>query len=152
MTAAVTLATLGNGPAFSAQKIGVQSNTINVITKVTITNEIFDTNSNYDAANSRFQPTVAGYYQVNASVSHNFSGASGSSTYSYIYKNGIVYAITSNISNVTGGPYGALGLSALIYFNGSTDFAEVYAMSSNNVPTIQVDSGTYFSAALVRGA
>ena len=56
-----------DAPAFwawqSVQQTGVTASTW---TKITFTSEIFDTNNNYDS--SRFTPTVAGYYQINATI------------------------------------------------------------------------------------
>ena len=53
----------GNGPAFSAYKTSNQTISVNTWTKSTFTVEEWDTNSNYDTTNSRFLPTVAGYYR-----------------------------------------------------------------------------------------
>ena len=52
------------GPAFSAYLSANQSVSANVFTKITFDTEDFDTNSNFSS--SRFTPTVAGYYQLNA--------------------------------------------------------------------------------------
>jgi len=52
----------GTGPAFMAESTVDQSVTSATWTKVTLGNEIFDTDSCFSS--SRFTPTVAGYYQL----------------------------------------------------------------------------------------
>ena len=90
----------GNGPAFSAyQTTSAQSVSANTFTKITL-NSIattgFDTNSNFSTANSRFTPTVAGYYQINASLSTTTTLANPAYYNVYITKNGTtVYSTTA---------------------------------------------------------
>ena len=58
----------GNGPAFSAYQSTAQSLPQNVITKIQFQTKEFDTANAFDAVtNFRFQPLVAGYYQVTGS-------------------------------------------------------------------------------------
>ena len=147
MTAAVTLAAMGNGPAFSAYQSTAQSLTANVITKLAFQTKEFDTANAFDnTTNYRFQPTVAGYYQVNGCFT-----AGSNRTYSviYIYKNGANFK-SSNTGNSTTG-VGA-SVSALTYLNGSTDYIEICALTgiSQNINSALTD--TYFQAAMVRSA
>ena len=111
----------GAAPAFSAFAGSPQNTTSNVYTKVLFPNEEFDTNNNF--ASSTFTPTVAGYYQLNTSVSVN-----GAPTrYAIqIYKNGVAYKILTDITCGSGTTPNAISGSAIVYFNGSTDFAEIY--------------------------
>ena len=76
--------------SFSANKNGVDQTGIasGVNTKVTFTNEGWDTNSNYDAPNSRFTPTVAGKYLMSA-VSYIGTGINYSGEL-MLYKNGVL--------------------------------------------------------------
>jgi len=142
-----------DGPAFSASRTGSsQTYSALVATKVTYTVENFDTNSNYDTTLSRFTPTVAGYYQVNASVSHSFNGASGSNSYTYLFKNGAAVGTSSVNNNTAVGTYGSIGIASLIYMNGSTDYLEVYTYSNNVSPIVLTDTGSFFQACLIRGA
>jgi hypothetical protein len=66
MTAAVTLAAMGNGPAFNAIRVGNQTVSASTYTKVTYTAENFDTNNCF--ASSTFTPNVAGYYFITAGL------------------------------------------------------------------------------------
>jgi hypothetical protein len=155
--AAVTQAKLaanvaGNGPAFSAYKSGTQTLTVNTWTKVTLTNEEYDTNSNYDAPNSRFTPTVAGYYRFTANA--DCFGTTSGSNLALIgfYKNNSNVKL-GNGANATGSEQYAY-CSATIYMNGSTDYVEAYALYTNpNTPSISGSSEyTYFQGEIVRAA
>lgn len=142
-----------NGPAFSAYLSSNQSITSSVWTKVQFNTEEFDTNSNYDnATNYRFTPTVAGYYQVNASISASSSSSQTRSIIA-IYKNGSEF----KRGNYLGAGYNSVSenpiVSALIYLNGSTDYVEVYGYITGTTNTFGgVSAETYFQASLVRGA
>jgi hypothetical protein len=134
----------GNGPAFSAYA-SAQSSAITtaVDTKVLFDTEIFDTNSNF--ASSRFTPTVAGYYQINATVRFNGTFTAGGLI---LFKNGTGLGYLENGTGnfVTG--------SSLQYMDGSTDYLEIYVnmtgtsltVSNNNINT------SYFNGVLVRAA
>jgi hypothetical protein len=136
----------GNGPAFSAYQSSAQTIGAGVFTKLTINLKEFDTNSNYDnVTNYRFTPTVAGYYQVSAQV---YFTLSTSTNIVSIYKNGVDFKRGAG-SNAG---YGSLA-SSIIYFNGTTDYIEVYAYA-NSGASVQTGSSayTYVSACLVRSA
>ena len=116
-------------------------------TKVTYGTENFDTNNNF--ASSRFTPTIAGYYQINANLRYANSIA-GTVLQMAIYKNGALYAYVSNgVQNVTR----ALCVSTLLYCNGSTDYVEIYTYQ-NSGSTENTDAADYytFSGAMVRSA
>jgi hypothetical protein len=139
----------GTGPAFSAyqsvQQTGIASATW---TKITLTTENFDTNSNF--ASSRFTPTIAGYYQCNGSVQ-----LTGANTAYYVagafYKNGASYA-QFNLANGNANYYPQSTGSSVIYLNGTTDYVEVYAFgsASGSWSAYNTKEGTYFNACLVR--
>jgi hypothetical protein len=157
--AAVTQAKLGagvagNGPAFRAHNNATQTLTASTWTKVQLQVEDFDTASCFDSTtNYRFTPNVAGYYQVNAVVSHNFDGSNATVIRTGIYKNGSLYIFTQNSVNSSAGPFGSLCVSDLIYLNGSTDYIEAYAYNQNGSPKIDGGAtGTVFSASLARAA
>lgn len=142
LTTASTFA--GTGPAFSAYQSTLQSISLNTWTKVKFQTEEFDTNSNFDnTTNYRFTPTVAGYYQVNGRVASATANSIGTIA---IYKNGAEFKDGSQ-STQTGS-----NVSSLVYFNGSTDYIEIYAYftaTSNTVPTA---FSCYFQASMVRAA
>jgi hypothetical protein len=136
-----------SGPAFSAKSAAEQLVTANTATKVLFGTEDFDTASNF--ASSRFTPTTAGYYQINASII--LSSNSAGDFVGYFYKNGSVYnrysaAATALIN------FGAAG-GMVVAMNGTTDYVEVYALIGNSGnPRIDNGSGqTQFSGVWIRG-
>ena len=79
--------TLEKGPAFFAYRTSTQSVTAGVTTKVQLNGELFDTHGCFDSTtNYRFTPTVAGYYQFNATL--GIFGNNGSQSNVEIRKNG----------------------------------------------------------------
>ena len=139
-------------PAFSAYKSSDQSVSASVFTKVTFDTKHFDTNSNF--TDSKFTPTVAGYYQINANIL--VDATSGlTRIMAIIYKNGgrhnwIGYHEGYNNDE------GCLAGSALVYMNGTTDYLEVYAFLDGTNPIFRggndstTDSYTHFSGFLAR--
>jgi hypothetical protein len=115
-------------PAFSAYAASNQSISTNTFTKVNLGTEEFDTNNNF--ASSRFTPTVAGYYVITFGMVATQSSAFG---VIYAYKNGSYY------KSFTGGFSTDLymGGSIVTYFNGSTDYMEMYVFMSGSSPVIQ---------------
>jgi hypothetical protein len=135
----------GNGPAFRAFASTVTSLSNNVIAKVNLLSEDFDTNSNFDS--SRFTPTVAGYYQINCTV---YSSAAPQYLQVVIYKNGSAHsgAVHTNVQTF------ASNVSDLVYCNGTTDYIEMYAIQQSG-GTVSVTTGTditYMSGFLARSA
>lgn len=134
------------GPAFSAYLTANQTVTASVWTKIPFETELFDTNSNFNASNGRFTPTVPGYYQFNAGAL--FTGV-GINAFVAIYKNGAPtnYGSAPNASSTNP----VLTGSALLYLNGTTDFVEVYG---NTGDTAITGGGrtTFFQGHLARRA
>jgi hypothetical protein len=140
----------GTGPAFSANGNAAQSIANNVWTKIAFNTELFDTNSNYDpTTNYRFTPTVAGYYQINATIFTSTSAAG--LAFIAIYKNGSVYAYGNCVPNTNGGYITANGL---VNCNGSTDYIEIYALQSSGVSLLFGSSSSpfQFSGSMTRSA
>ena len=135
----------GAAPAFSAYRTATQSIASSTWTKIQYNLEEFDTANCYDSTtNYRFTPNVAGYYQISAGWNNN-----NNSTWNYIsiYKNGSSYKMA--IANGTNGV--GVNISVLIYFNGTTDYVEAYAVLDGGV----INSGstnTTFTGVLVRSA
>ena len=138
-------------PAFSAYLNSSQSIANATFTKIQCNVEEFDTNSNYDnATNYRFTPTVAGYYQIDGSANYG-SGTTGICI-TIIYKNGtrfkdgVIIGYNANGTSSTA--------SALIYFNGSTDYVELYGYQTGGVSTTLTGTvnATWFQASMVRSA
>jgi hypothetical protein len=148
----------GNGPAFSAYYSGnTTTASSSTWTKITFDTEDFDTNSNF--ASNRFTPTVAGYYQINIVASCAQNGSTTAQVNIAIYKNGTIYKSLQSVS--PGGQYIGVTNTAVVYFNGSTDYVEGYIWGSaamNYYGAANTGSGgagannTYISGCLLRAA
>jgi hypothetical protein len=143
-----------SGPAFRAYRSGsAQTFNANTATKVQLNAESFDTDSCFDSTtNYRFTPTKAGYYQMSANI--QFAGSTATTIKEiYIYKNGSENAklYSSNGSGVPGASFQG-GSSTLIYFNGSTDYSELYVYDSDGVSrsVYNGETLTYFSGVWIR--
>ena len=131
-------------PAFSAYA-NVGTSLIGVaFTKVLYQVELYDTNNNF--ASSTFTPTVAGYYQINASV--NVQGSTGETSIA-IYKNGSMF---SQGADITASATYELTISRLVYCNGTTDYIDIYVY----VPTTRTSGTTaptmWFDGSMIRSA
>jgi hypothetical protein len=141
----------GNGPAFSAYRSGNQAISSGVYTKIQFNVEEFDTNNCYDSTtNYRFTPNVAGYYQINGSLNN---GPSSSPTQASIaiFKNGSAFKYGGYITAGTGM---SVNVSNVVYFNGTTDYVEIFGYIVASSASIEGSSvaNTFFSAAMVRAA
>jgi hypothetical protein len=97
--------------------------------QVLFQNEEWDNNGNF--ANSRFTPTVAGYYQLNATVRISGTMGTGESMIT-IWKNGAEYHRGWNASGTeVGANFFGLQVSALVYANGTTDYFEIYVQQGS---------------------
>ena len=141
-----TVMVSGNMPAFSAYATSGQAITTGV-TKILFNTEEFDTNSNF--ASSRFTPTVAGYYQLNAFVSGTWTNLEVAI---YIYKNGVGNKNGLDIKIPTLGLNYGLPINSLFYANGTTDYFEIYLYSDNSQTLGSGITGTWFNGSMVRGA
>ena len=147
-----TVMVSGNMPAFSAYKsASVQNFSSVTMTKVTFDVEEFDTNNNF--ASSTFTPTVAGYYQLSFALDVGAAAATLARATGYLAKNGGAFKIGAGYyGGYVGNEFSVAG-SALIYFNGTTDYAEVFIFAQGTSPAIYTgQSNTYFQAVLVRAA
>lgn len=121
-----------SGPAFFAYRTSNQSLTANVVTQVQFNAELFDTD-NYFSSNA-FTPLKAGYYQLNATLGF-YSTTSGAEFQVRIYKNGAAYCQGTDTDLVGG--FGGGSAGTLMYFNGTTDYATVYAYVNSGTCNIQ---------------
>lgn len=141
----------GNGPAFSAyQSVAQTGITASTWTKITLTTETFDTNNNY--ASSRFTPTVAGYYQINGTITL-LGGNTAFYVFCGIYKNGTIFS-QSQPALGSSNFYPTSTCGTVVYLNGSTDYVELYAFgnASGAWGTYNTLENTNFSGVLVRAA
>lgn len=148
--AALAANVAGNGPAFSAYPSVPLSLSANTATKVVLPNERFDTANCYDTANSKFTPTVAGYYWVMGLVSTG-AGTWGTNPQLIVMvrKNGSDVAVNQVVPNAQ---WISATASQLVYMNGTTDYLELYAQASSAVNIVQYGGFTEFSAFLARAA
>lgn len=138
----------GNGPAFSAYASTATNTTTAAWTKIVFAAEEFDTANCFSTSTYAFTPNVAGYYQLNACV---FSSSLPSTMGIALYKNGAQFK-TGALSG--GATAYRVTVSALIYFNGTTDYVDVYWYQASG-GTVNNTAGaefTYFQGALVRAA
>jgi hypothetical protein len=133
----------GNMPAFGAYASSAQAMSAGTYAKILFDTEEFDTNNNFSS--SRFTPTVAGYYQINARFRVSSSVASVGLI---LYKNGSIFkdGISSDTNAV------AMGVNCLVYANGTTDYFEAYGYFSNSQNTTAGQQATWFNGFLVRTA
>lgn len=137
----------GNGPAFSAYQSAAQ--TVSTAVKIQFQTEDFDTANAFDSTtNYRFQPLVAGYYQVTGQVQ---GGSSAATIQPFLYKNGL--NIKSGALTGAAASFQTVGISLLVFLNGSTDYIELWAtQSTSQALTSGSANGTYFQAYLARSA
>jgi hypothetical protein len=137
------------GPAFSAYQSTILTLANATFTKILFQTENFDTNNNF--ASSRFTPTIAGYYQINATVSFSLT-VNNSPGFTLLYKNGSSVLWGQSLSSTTA--YPTASISTTIYMNGSTDYLEVYGYETSGgyVNIIAQNDYTNFSGFLARSA
>lgn len=132
---------VGKGPAFRVYATVATSATPSS-SKVAFGSKSFDTASAFDTAASRFQPTVAGYYQFSTRLS--FASSSYTTAVSF-YKNGVV--VSTSLYGTT-----SVGHSDLLYMNGTTDYMEIFAYSATTQNTGSGEGSVFFSGFLARAA
>ena len=136
-------------PAFSAYGSAATSIPNETYTKVVYNVEDFDTNSNYNTSTSRFTPTVAGYYQINASS--RLGSMTATQCIFLIYKNGDSYIRGASSSISSGFVYPSV--SGLVYCNGTSDYIEIYIYQNSGSTQGTDYTGPYkFNGFLARSA
>ena len=138
-----TVMVSGNMPAFSAYQSSAQTLSTTTNTKLLFQTKEFDTNSNF--ANSTFTPTVAGYYQVSASMR---VGSSATTVRMMIWKNGGQYKIGTDVNTYVNNGF----VSTLVYCNGTTDYIEAYALIGSGQALSAAQTDTWFNGCMVRSA
>lgn len=134
----------GNGPAFSAYPNTTQTLSGNTWTKILYQTEEYDTNNNF--ASSTFTPTVAGYYQVVASMQVATSFTNGLMA---VYKNGSVYKQGYTTGSAVTGTFNVL---CYVYCNGTTDYIDAYGFIGTGQALNANSTVSYFQACLARAA
>ena len=115
------------------------------VVEYTVTN---DPQEWFNNSTHGFQPTQAGYYNVEYSVLWA-TGTGTGQVNTQIHLNGSQVYISQNQTN-TAQPLTQTG-AVLIYMNGSTDYVEITAYSSSDSGTQQINNGggTTFNATLI---
>lgn len=140
-------------PTFSVYKSASQSIVAGTWTLITLDTEEIDSNSDFDTSTSKFQPSIAGWYQINYLV--NTTTPSNAYVYGALYKNGS--AQTYNGTLYTGAYIGGdvtCSFSTLVYMNGTTDYLQMYYyQSATTSPLVNYGANrTKLSGYLVRAA
>lgn len=121
----LTAGNVVNASKFSVRRSSTQSLTSGMFNTIQFNSKDFDTGNYYDAVtNFRFQPTLAGYYLINVSIT--ILGATLTSCICQIFKNGS-YASNLSIGPITSNSTTMNG-SVLVSLNGSSDYIDVQAL------------------------
>jgi len=142
------------GPAFHVAKSGNQDIPDDTTTKVTGWTEVLDTDNCF--ASDRFTPTTAGKYLIYgaACVGSVSTITNLRAAYSFIYKNGSSYAVSDNNYNGSFIYNATLFVQAVVDFNGSSDYVELYAngdLTTGN-PRVYAVNATVFGGYKIIGA
>lgn len=115
-------------PVFSAYLNANQTLTTNTYTTVVLNAELLDNANAFNTTNGRFQPAVAGWYQVSATLTITTTSGSASNAQLSLYKNGSSYKRLAYRDD-TSAAINSIGLtgSTLVYMNGTTDYLEMAA-------------------------
>lgn len=123
-----------NTPMFAAYLSAAQTLTTATWTKIQLDTEYSggDPESEFDTANNRYTPSVAGWYHFTLNTS--FGGTGGTMKYTSIVKNTTYQVYTEHNSTTNH----RVSLSQLLYLNGTTDFVEFHAYTqSTSTPKLR---------------
>jgi hypothetical protein len=141
VSSAVTAAT---APSFLVNNgSSTQTVSANTYTKMTLGTVSFDTISGWSTGNSRYTPTVAGYYILSGSV---WCGPGGPTVCTIsVYKNGSLFA--SGSQSNTSFTFDAV-VATIVYLNGTSDYVELWGYTSGTALG-NAATNTYFNGALL---
>lgn len=137
------------GPAFYAYASTGTAMAANAQTKINFQVEDYDTNNNFDTSTSRFQPTIAGYYELKSTVRYDVSG--NVVTHTYINHNRLGTIGTGSFFSTTQNQ-AASHASTTAYFNGTTDYVEIAVYVNLSGTTMAGRGVSYFTGTMVRAA
>jgi hypothetical protein len=127
-----------------------QSITTSTFTKVQFNTVEVDTHSFFDATtNYRFTPTISGYYHITTQA--GLQSVGGTRFITDLYKNGLLYKRITDSAQTTNAE-ASHNASAIVQFNGSTDYVEiyVYVVSTNAIVIESGSNQTHFNAFLIQ--
>lgn len=145
-----TILTDKSGVTFRASKTSLQTGiTSATAVKVTFT-EQWDTNN--DFSGSTFQPSIAGYYQINANITFVMQSGATGAAFLMVYKNGVEYARGDRDYGGSAGEAFGISYGDVVHFNGTTDTLEIYAYQNSGVSVSIEGNGlsTFISGFLVK--
>ena len=142
-TGTVTGAGGANTPAFEAYASATQTGIgDNVLTKMAMNTEVYDTNSKYDTSNYRFTPGVAGKYFVYGMIyMEASSGASnGNRAAIHIYKNGSSFKnAVAHYSTLDDKFISVTGLVSTVMDLNDTDYVELFGQYNVFTGGVELD-------------
>lgn len=138
-------------PAFIATK----TNTVSVpgnlsVAIVTGFDEQYDLTSAFDASTGKFQPNVAGFYQVSVAGQFGASLRTSGVLIVHVCKGASNIVMLSEAVGASGS-FPTLSTSGLVYLNGTTDYLTC-GLAQNSGSTWTDVGVQHFSASLVRAA
>jgi hypothetical protein len=140
-----------NGPAFRVLRASTsQTISDSAETKIQYNTEELDTGNFFDSStNYRFTPTVAGYYFLTSITILSGTGLNGAYTFFSQNDGANSIGLSNYVQNAVGSVW--LVASAIGYFNGSTDYVEVYAFADVSSGSPTVGTSSFFSGCFLRG-
>ena len=118
-------------PMFDVRGVSGQSITANTFTLVQFNNEKFDIGGYYDSTtNYRYTPLVAGKYYIYGRVYLSYASSAITQTLLSIFKNGGEVARNYRLAGTAS--YGTVQVSAIIDFNGTTDYVDIRAFQNSS--------------------
>lgn len=132
-----------DGPRFRAYPAADFLITSGALTGITLNTENFDVGGHFNAGTNRFQPTVPGYYQINAAITFASSTATLSHAIGYLYKNTAAYAVAQQRAPVI--DVFGVNVSDVVYLNGSTDYVLLQGVGIASSGTITILGGGAFT-------
>lgn len=154
MTKAANLAALSSGPAFHYYASTNQSISSATFTKVTLGGTTFDASGGMFSS-SRFQPTVAGYYQVNARICMLATGGTSRQIMSIFKNSGEHYRAFDMYTTTPTSGNAIFNGSAIVALNGTTDYIELYVYLNGSGISLSYASAnetSSMSVSLIRAA
>ena len=136
---------------------GILTSNQNITTGAAITIPFadgYDPQNWYNASTYRFQPTIAGYYEINFMGWFTSAANVNQFNIQILDSTANQVAISQLPTNTTTGS--SLHISRILYFNGSTDYVTFTAFNGSS-GTVSLQNGnangsaTYFTAALLMG-
>jgi len=132
--------------SFYATSTTQQNPGSSVSTKVAFNNEVWDTNGYFNPALNRFQPLVEGYYAIFSNVVFSWANENGQDVFVSIYKNGVEFLRGMRSWETPEMKVWDGLVSGIVYFNGTTDYVEIYGYTASPTSNNQM-VGSYFQGA-----